>query len=29
MSQMITNTMSYPEQTKHIKKYTSQIRIDI
>jgi AhpD family alkylhydroperoxidase len=26
MSQISNNAMSYPEQTKHIKKYTSQIR---
>lgn len=25
MSQKTTDAMSYPEQTKHIKKYTSQI----
>lgn len=26
MSRITNNAMSYPEQTKHIKKYTSQIR---
>ena len=26
MSQITNNAITYPEQTKHIKKYTSQIR---